>query len=99
MKEPKMQQFSEMDDMEHYLTILERIATVCKWPPEDLATRLVLLLTGKTHAAFVALDVEEATYYGQVREAIYSIYAETYRQWFRSMEELTEKIPNNCTFG
>ncbi|XP_051748280.1 zinc finger protein 394-like [Ctenopharyngodon idella] len=91
-----MQQLSEMDDIKHYLTTFEQIATVCKWPPEDWAIRLVPLLTGKARAAYVAMDVEEATDYGQVREAIlkkYSINAETYRQRFHSMEVLMEETP------
>lgn len=91
-----MQQLSEMDDIEHYLTTFERIATVCKWPPEDWVIQLVPLLTGKARAAYVAMDVEEATNYAQVREAIlmkYSINAETCHQRFRSMEVLMEETP------
>ncbi|XP_073726116.1 uncharacterized protein [Misgurnus anguillicaudatus] len=96
MKEPKMQQLGEMDDIEHYLTTFERIAIVCRWPTEDWAIRLVPLLTGKARAAYVAMDLEEATDYEQVKEAIlrkYSINAEVYRQRFRSMEVLTEETP------
>ncbi|KAL1263456.1 hypothetical protein QQF64_006195 [Cirrhinus molitorella] len=102
LKEPKMQQLSEMDDIEHYLTTFERIATVCKWPSEDWAIRLVPLLTGKARAAYVAMDVEEMTDYGQVKEAIlkkYSINSETYRQRFCTMEVLMEETPKECMFG
>lgn len=75
-----MQQLSEMDDVEHYLTTFEQIATVCRWPPEEWAIRLVLLLTGKARPAYVAMDVDLSDY-GEVREAKlkkYSINAETY---------------------
>lgn len=93
--EPKMQQLSEMDDTEHYLTTFERIPTVCKWPPEDWAIRLVPLLTDKARATYVAIAVDEVTDYAQVREAIfrkYSINAETYRQRFRTMEETPKEL-------
>ncbi|XP_052406338.1 uncharacterized protein LOC127952096 [Carassius gibelio] len=96
LQEPKMQQLSESDDIEHYLTAFERIAEVCRWPREDWAIRLLPLLTGKARAAYVAMDVEDAIDYVQVKEAIlkkYSINHETYRQRFRAMEVLEEETP------
>jgi len=45
---------------------------------------------------YVAMDVQEASDYGNVREAIlekYSTNSETYRQWFCSMEVLMEETP------
>ncbi|XP_056098499.1 uncharacterized protein LOC130077321 [Rhinichthys klamathensis goyatoka] len=96
LKEPKMQQLSEADDIKHYLTTFERIAEVCRWPMEDWAIRLIPLLTGKARSAYVAMDVADASDYAQVKEAIlkkYSSNHETYRQRFRAMEMLEEETP------
>ncbi|XP_073721145.1 uncharacterized protein [Misgurnus anguillicaudatus] len=96
LKEPKLQQLCEADDIEHYLTTFERIADVCKWPREEWAIRLIPLLTGKARSAYVAMDVIAASDYSQVKEAIlrkYSINHETYRQRFRSLEVMEEETP------
>uniref|UniRef100_A0A669EG75 Gypsy retrotransposon integrase-like protein 1 n=1 Tax=Oreochromis niloticus TaxID=8128 RepID=A0A669EG75_ORENI len=86
-KGPKMQPFNEDEDIEHYLTTFERIASGCQWPHEDWALHLAPLLTGKARAAFVAMDIDEIMDYVKVKKAVlekFEICAETYRLRFRS---------------
>lgn len=51
--EPKMARLEDSDNIEHYLTTFERLATVFDWLKEDWAIHLIPLLT-----AFVAMDPE-----------------------------------------
>lgn len=46
-KAPKMQPYHEDEDIEHYLTTFERIASACQWPQEEWALHLAPLLNGK----------------------------------------------------
>ena len=68
-----------------------------RWPREDWALHLVLLLEGKTRAAYVAMDSEEICDYAKVKDTIlkkYEINKETYRQRFRSNEVLLGEMPH-----
>ncbi|KAL2099489.1 hypothetical protein ACEWY4_003883 [Coilia grayii] len=76
----------EGDDIEQYLTTFERLATAYRWPREDWAMFLVPYLTGKARRAYVAMDMDHAMEYNQVKEAIlskYEISQDVYRRRFR----------------
>uniref|UniRef100_A0A672S065 SCAN box domain-containing protein n=1 Tax=Sinocyclocheilus grahami TaxID=75366 RepID=A0A672S065_SINGR len=84
------------DDIEQFLTTFERLATACRWPKTNWAIRLVPLLTGKAHSAYVAMDGADAEDYDKVKEAIlikYEINADIYQQRFRSSEILLDETP------
>ncbi|XP_051777338.1 neurotrophin receptor-interacting factor homolog [Erpetoichthys calabaricus] len=86
---PRLMPFQEPEDLEHYLSTFERVATVCNWPRADWAIHLVPLLTGGARAAFLAMPVEESLIYDSLKAAIlekYEISIETYRVRFRSLE-------------
>ncbi len=95
-KEPHLQQLSDLDDIEHYLTTFERIAVACRWPMTDWAVRLVPLLTGKARSAYVHMDVAESLDYQNVKAAIlnkYDINSESYRLQFRSSDVGRDETP------
>jgi hypothetical protein len=76
----------EDDDIEQYLITFERLAMAYRWPREDWAVFLVPYLTGKARSAYVAMNMDHATDYNRVKEAIlhkYSINEEVYRRRFR----------------
>lgn len=52
----QLPKFQEDDDIENYLTTFERLAQVYRWPREEWAVHLILLLTGKAITAFVAVS-------------------------------------------
>nr|XP_054591418.1 uncharacterized protein LOC129155510 [Nothobranchius furzeri] len=86
-KQPKL--LYDEDDIEHYLTTFERIATVCCWPKEEWAIQLIPLLTGKTHSAYVLMDLVDFEDYDKVKEVIlakYEITADTYCRRFRALD-------------
>ena len=76
----------EDDDIEQYLITFERLAMAYRWPREDWAVFLVPYLTGKARSAYVAMNMDHATDYDRVKEAIlhkYAINEEVYRRRFR----------------
>lgn len=86
-KPPRMAVYQEDEDIEHYLTTFERLATASRWPPDAWALSLMPLLRGKARAAFVAMNSEDTRDYVKVKQAIlrkFEIRPETYRQRFRS---------------
>ncbi|KAL3977676.1 G protein-coupled receptor [Sarotherodon galilaeus] len=95
-KGPKMHPYGEDEDIEHYLTTFERIATGCQWPQEEWALHLAPLLSGKARAAYVAMDTEETMDYDKVKTAVlekFEISAETYRIRFRNMTVKDDETP------
>lgn len=70
-REPKLIPLSPDDDSEHYLTTFEKMATVCRWPKEEWAIRLIPLLTGKANSAYVLMDISDAEDYEKVKEVIW----------------------------
>lgn len=95
-RELKLQKLTDGDDIEHYLTTFERLATACQWPRVDWAIRLVPVLTGKARDAFVHMDLTDSLEYDHVKAAIlskYSINTETYRLRFRAQEVGSEETP------
>ena len=93
---PKMQRFLEEEDIEHFLTMFERMATVSLCPVGEWAIYLVPLLTGKARAAYIAMDMDDTLCYDKVKAAIlakYEIHTETYRLRFRALEVLPEETP------
>lgn len=96
MTEPRLQPLNEDDDVEHFLTTFERIATACRWPRIDWAVRLVPLLTGKARSAYVNMDINESLIYDSVKAAVlkkYDINPETYRLRFRSTDVGADETP------
>lgn len=95
-RELHMARLEDNDDTEHYLTTFERLAEVYKWPKEDWAICLILLLTGKARSAFVSMELIMTQDYKAVKQAIlakYEINSETYRLRFRARETLVEETP------
>ncbi|KAL2082862.1 hypothetical protein ACEWY4_020635 [Coilia grayii] len=93
---PKMQKYSNDEDIEHFLTTFERVATASLCPKAQWALHLVPLLTGKARAAYIAMDFAEAMDYDQVKTVIlekFEINPETYRQRFRSTQMLPDESP------
>lgn len=95
-KGPKMQKYTEDEDVEHFLMTYERVATASRCPKTEWALNLVPLLTGKARAAYVAMDFKDAMDYDKIKEAIlekFEIHPETYRQRFRSTQVLQGESP------
>uniref|UniRef100_A0A8B9JUR6 SCAN box domain-containing protein n=1 Tax=Astyanax mexicanus TaxID=7994 RepID=A0A8B9JUR6_ASTMX len=84
---PRMPTLKESDDIEHFLTMFERVAQTAAWPRGSWALHLVPLLDGKARAAYVAMDSADIGDYQKVKDAIlrkYEINKDTYRRRFRS---------------
>lgn len=95
-KVPHLQQLSELDDIEHYFTLFERIATACRWPTTEWAVKLVPLLTGKAKSAYVQMNIAESQNYEKVKAAIfneYNVNPEGHRLKFRSSEVGRDETP------
>lgn len=95
-KGPKMQPYTDGEDIEHYLCTFERIAHACQWPCDEWALRLAPLLTGKARSAYVAMDIDDTMNYNRVKRAVlqkFEISTETYRRRFRSTELGEEESP------
>ena len=60
---PTLQKLGPEDDIEHFLSKFERIATQQRWPGEVWATQLAGLLKGKALAAYAGLSGEKAVSY------------------------------------
>ncbi|KAL6476208.1 hypothetical protein MHYP_G00147070 [Metynnis hypsauchen] len=56
---PRLPELKESDDIEHYLTMFERIAQTAGWPPEDWAIHLIPALEGKAREAYIAMDAND----------------------------------------
>lgn len=84
--EPKMAKLEDSDNIEHYLTTFERLATVFNWPEEDWAIHLIPLLTGKARSAFVAMDSEGTLDYDLLKEAVVKKMRSTQRLTACSLE-------------
>ncbi|KAL6459670.1 hypothetical protein MHYP_G00314290 [Metynnis hypsauchen] len=50
---PRLPQLKDMDDIEHYFVMFERLALAARWPRADWAFQLVPLLEGKARAAVI----------------------------------------------
>uniref|UniRef100_A0A3Q3BI90 Gypsy retrotransposon integrase-like protein 1 n=1 Tax=Kryptolebias marmoratus TaxID=37003 RepID=A0A3Q3BI90_KRYMA len=95
-KGPKMRPYGEDEDIEHYLTTFERIATGCQWPRTEWALHLAPLLSGKARAAYVAMDTDDTMDYDKVKTAVlekFEISTETYRSRFRSTIVRDDETP------
>lgn len=93
---PRMPTLKESDDIEHFLTMFERVALTANWPRGSWALHLVPLLDGRARAAYVAMDSEDIGDYQQVKDAIlrkYEINKDTYRQRFRSSTGREDETP------
>ncbi|KAG5842438.1 hypothetical protein ANANG_G00177650 [Anguilla anguilla] len=89
LKLPNLHPLTPDDDIEHFLTTFERIATVGRWNREDWTIHLVPLLTGEARSAYVAMEIEHSNDYHKVKESIltkYEITANTYHQCFSSLD-------------
>lgn len=93
---PQLPQLQEVDDIEQYFTIFERMAEVYLWKKEDWAVHLIPFLTGKARSAFVAMSPALSLDYDKVKEVIlkkYEISPETYRLRFRSLDTPADESP------
>lgn len=92
-REARLQKLTETDDIEHFLTMFERVANAYKWPDDVWVLKLAPLLTGKAQAAYANMDSAKSKEFKEVKQAIlkrYNINEETYRQRFRN----TKKKPD-----
>ncbi len=64
---PKM---TAHDDIEHYLSMFETIATREDWPREDWARILAPLLTGEPQQAYFSMSASQADSYDKLRKEI-----------------------------
>ena len=72
---PKLPAFNDMrDDLDAYLNRFERFATAQKWPDEEWATDLSVLLTGRALETFYRLPAEQAEDYALVKAALLQRY-------------------------
>lgn len=95
-QEPKLQELSDEDDIEHFLITYKRIAVACRWLKSDWAFHLIPLLTGKARSAYVHINVDKSTDYDHVKSATlqkYNTNKETHRQWFRSLHVEPDETP------
>ena len=89
-REARLQKLTETDDIEHFLTMFERVANAYKWPDDVWVLRLAPLLTGKAQAAYANMDAAKSKEFEEVKQAIlkrYNINEETYRQRFRNTKK------------
>lgn len=93
-REARMQKLTDTDDIEHFLTMFERVANAYKWPDNVWVLKLAPLLTGKAQAAYANMDSDKAQNFDEVKQAIlkrFNINEETYRQRFRSTKKKAEE--------
>ena len=98
LPKPTLQKLGPEDDIEHFLSTFERIATQQGWPGEVWATQLAGLLTGKALAAYAGLSGEKAASYDEVKAAVlhrFDVNEETYRRRFRSDRKKAEESYQN----
>ena len=98
LPKPTLQKLGPEDDIEHFLSTFERIATQQGWPGEVWATQLAGLLTGKALAAYAGLSGEKAASYDEVKAAVlhrFDVNEETYRRRFRSDRKKPEESYQN----
>ncbi|KAL7883860.1 hypothetical protein SRHO_G00015180 [Serrasalmus rhombeus] len=84
---PRLPMLKDSDNVEHFLTVFERLATAAGWPEQLWAIHLVPLLDGKARSAYVAMEPRDALDYACVKNAIlqkFEISPETYRLRFRN---------------
>lgn len=55
-REARLQKLTETDDIEHFLTMFERVANAYKWPDDVWVLKLAPLLTGKAQAAYANMN-------------------------------------------
>ena len=54
-----MERVAALITIDHYFTILERIAWACHWPQREWGLYLIPLLTGKAWLAFITTKTKE----------------------------------------
>ena len=94
-----MPKLTEADDVEHYLTTIERVATAYKWPKEVWMMKLLPLMLGKAKAAYASMGMEECSNFEKVRKAVfrqYDICKEPYRQRFHRLKIATWSWRYGC---
>lgn len=72
--EGRLERLTEADDIEHFLTTFERMATAYRWQKSDWVFHLIPLLTGKARGAYVHMDIDDSLDYDKVKSAILSKY-------------------------
>ena len=87
LPKPVLQKFTEGDDIESFLDMFERVASLHKRLKTIWATQLAGVLSGKALKAFSSLPTEKPTKYDEVKHAIlkrYYVNSETYHLRFRN---------------
>ena len=81
--------FSE-DDVGKFFVSFEKVAKQLKWPKEQWAIMLQVVLTGKAQVAYSALSADDSSDYEKVKKAVlrsYELVPEAYRQKFRNLRK------------
>ena len=96
-KDPiKLTRLSDSDDIESYVTTLERLMKVYEIDSARWAYKLAPQLTGRARQAYAALNPDEAQSYDAVKAAKLrqnNINEETYRKRFRSLKHKSGQAP------
>ncbi|XP_038057353.1 uncharacterized protein LOC119728962 [Patiria miniata] len=92
---PKMQAFNEkVDDMDSYLGRFERYATSMKWPHDEWALPLSILLTGKATEVYTRLPDDLASNYEELKLALlhrFELTEDGFRTKFRQCRPETNE--------
>ena len=65
--EARLQKLTDTDDIEHFLTMFERVANAYKWPNNVWVLKLASLLTGKAQAAYANMDSVKSQDFPEVK--------------------------------
>ena len=81
--------FSE-EEVGKFFVSFEKVANQLKWPKEQWAIMLQVVLTGKAQVAYSALSAEDSSDYEIVKKVVlraYELVPEAYRQKFRNLRK------------
>ena len=84
-----MPKFNE-EEVGKFFVTFEKVASQLKWPKEQWAIMLQVVLIGKAQIAYSALSADDSSDYEKVRKAVlraYELVPEAYRQKFRNLRK------------
>ena len=84
-----MPKFNE-EEVGKFFVTLEKVASQLKWPKEQWAIMLQVVLIGKAQIAYSALSANDSSDYEKVKKAVlraYELVPEAYRQKFRNLRK------------
>ena len=84
-----MPKFNE-EEVGKFFVTFEKVASQLKWPKEQWAIMLQVVLIGKAQIAYSALSADDSSDYEKVKKAVlraYELVPEAYRQKFRNLRK------------